>query len=224
MGRLLQAGCSERMMFRIRHQWQGQQRPSRTISRKVETAVDNANQALSTLDFNPTTAYNRREQSPCRLWQTESPQGHQQHRQKLRTPDRVSWTTSILTLLEQDPQERDPMQSVTERNQYRNTKSPGGGAESAGQEIMSSFNIDTSGAGSAGANLMQSVTDGINTGTPEAQAAAQSAGQEIMSSFNIDTSGARNSRDKPDRECDQWYHSERKETPRRRHRAQARRS
>ena len=37
---------------------------------------------------------------------------------------------------------------------------------------------------------MQSVTDGINTGTPEAQAAAQNAGQEIMSSFDIDTSGA----------------------------------
>ncbi|MFR2213691.1 MAG: hypothetical protein ACLS61_07585 [Ruminococcus sp.] len=55
---------------------------------------------------------------------------------------------------------------------------------------MSSFNIDTSGAGSAGANLMQSVTDGITSGTAGAEAAAQSAGQEIMSSFNIDTSGA----------------------------------
>ena len=81
------------------------------------------------------------------------------------------------------------MQSVTD-GITSGTAGTEAAAQSAGQEIMSSFNIDTSGAGSAGANLMQSVTDGITSGTAGAEAAAQSAGQEIMSAFNIDTTGA----------------------------------
>ena len=56
------------------------------------------------------------------------------------------------------------MQSVTD-GITSGTAGAEAAAQSAGQEIMSSFNIDTSGAGSAGANLMQSVTDGINAGT-----------------------------------------------------------
>ena len=82
------------------------------------------------------------------------------------------------------------MQSVTDGISAPGTAGAEAAAESAGQEIMSAFNIDASGAGSTGANLMQSVTDGITSGTAGAEAAAQSAGQGIMSSFSIDTSGA----------------------------------
>ena len=155
---------------------------------KVETAVDNANQALSTLDFNPDSLQQKGTESMQALAdgitagtptaQTEAQNAGQSilDNFNLDTSGAGSAGASL-------------MQSVTDGI---NTGTPEAqnAAQSAGQEIMSSFNIDTSGAGSAGANLMQSVTDGITSGTAGAEAAAQSAGQEIMSSFNIDTSGA----------------------------------
>ena len=155
---------------------------------KVETAVDNANQALSTLDFNPDSLQQKGTESMQALADgitagTPAAQAEAQNAGQsildnfnLDTTGAGSAGTNL-------------MQSVTDGI---NTGTPEAqaAAQNAGQEIMSSFNIDTSGAGSAGTNLMQSVTDGINTGTPEAQATAQNAGQEIMSSFNIDTSGA----------------------------------
>ena len=48
------------------------------------------------------------------------------------------------------------MESIQEHQKPRRT-----GTEMQGQEIMSSFNIDTSGAGTAGTNLIESVTSGI---------------------------------------------------------------
>ena len=155
---------------------------------KVETAVDNANQALSTLDFNPDSLQQKGTESMQALADgitagTPAAQAEAQNAGQ-----------SILDNFNLDTAGAGSaganlMQSVTDGI---NTGTPEAqaAAQSAGQEIMSSFNIDTSGAGSAGANLMQSVTDGITSGTAGAETAAQSAGQEIMSSFNIDTSGA----------------------------------
>ena len=155
---------------------------------KVETAVDNANQALSTLDFNPDSLQQKGTESMQALADgitagTPAAQAEAQNAGQSILDNFNLDTTGAGSA------GANLMQSVTDGI---NTGTPEAqaAAQSAGQEIMSSFNIDTSGAGSAGANLMQSVTDGINAGTPEAQAAAQNAGQEIMSSFNIDTSGA----------------------------------
>ena len=71
------------------------------------------------------------------------------------------------------------MQSVTDGI---NTGTPEAQAtaQSACQEIMSAFNIDTSGAGSAGANLIESLTSGIAANAGSAQSAAQSAGQSAL--------------------------------------------
>ena len=155
---------------------------------KVETAVDNANQALSTLDFNPDSLQQKGTESMQALADgitagTPAAQAEAQNAGQSILDNFNLDTTGAGSA------GANLMQSVTDGI---NTGTPEAqaAAQNAGQEIMRSFNIDTSGAGSTGANLMQSVTDGINTGTPEAQAAAQSAGQEIMSSFNIDTSGA----------------------------------
>ena len=155
---------------------------------KVETAVDNANQALSTLDFNPDSLQQKGTESMQALADgitagTPAAQAEAQNAGQSILDNFNLDTTGAGSA------GANLMQSVTDGI---NTGTPEAQAtaQNAGQEIMSSFNIDTSGAGSAGANLMQSVTDGINAGTPEAQATAQSAGQEIMSSFNIDTSGA----------------------------------
>ena len=71
------------------------------------------------------------------------------------------------------------MQSVTD-GIASGTAGAEAAAQSAGQEIMSAFNIDTSGAGSAGANLMQSLTGGITANAGSAQSAAQSAGQSAL--------------------------------------------
>ena len=155
---------------------------------KVETAVDNANQALSTLDFNPDSLQQKGTESMQALADgitagTPAAQAEAQNAGQSILDNFNLDTTGAGSA------GANLMQSVTDGINTGTPKAQAA-AQSAGQEIMSSFNIDTSGAGSAGANLMQSVTDGINTGTPEAQAAAQSAGQEIMSSFNIDTSGA----------------------------------
>ena len=155
---------------------------------KVETAVDNANQALSTLDFNPDSLQQKGTESMQALADgitagTPAAQAEAQNAGQSILDNFNLDTTGAGSA------GANLMQSVTDGI---NTGTPEAQAtaQNAGQEIMSSFNIDTSGAGSAGANLMQSVTDGINTGTPEAQATAQNAGQEIMSAFNIDTSGA----------------------------------
>ena len=155
---------------------------------KVETAVDNANQALSTLDFNPDSLQQKGTESMQALADgitagTPAAQAEAQNAGQsildnfnLDTTGAGSAGTNL-------------MQSVTDGI---NTGTPEAqaAAQSAGQEIMSSFNIDTSGAGTAGTNLIESVTSGITANAGNAQAAAQSAGQEIMSSFNIDTSGA----------------------------------
>ena len=155
---------------------------------KVETAVDNANQALSTLDFNPDSLQQKGTESMQALADgitagTPAAQAEAQNAGQSILDNFNLDTTGAGSA------GANLMQSVTD-GITSGTAGAEAAAQSAGQEIMSSFNIDTSGAGSAGANLMQSVTDGINTGTPEAQATAQSAGQEIMSAFNIDTSGA----------------------------------
>ena len=155
---------------------------------KVETAVDNANQALSTLDFNPDSLQQKGTESMQALADgitagTPAAQAEAQNAGQSILDNFNLDTTGAGSA------GANLMQSVTDGI---NTGTPEAqaAAQNAGQEIMSSFNIDTSGAGSAGANLMQSVTDGITSGTAGAEAAAQSAGQEIMSSFNIDTSGA----------------------------------
>ena len=155
---------------------------------KVETAVDNANQALSTLDFNPDSLQQKGTESMQALADgitagTPAAQAEAQNAGQsildnfnLDTTGAGSAGTNL-------------MQSVTDGI---NTGTPEAqaAAQNAGQEIMSSFNIDTSGAGTAGTSLIESVTSGITANAGNAQAAAQNAGQEIMSSFNIDTSGA----------------------------------
>ena len=155
---------------------------------KVETAVDNANQALSTLDFNPDSLQQKGTESMQALADgitagTPAAQAEAQNAGQSILDNFNLDTTGAGSA------GANLMQSVTDGI---NTGTPEAqaAAQNAGQSILDNFNLDTTGAGSAGANLMQSVTDGINTGTPEAQAAAQNAGQEIMSSFNIDTSGA----------------------------------
>lgn len=71
------------------------------------------------------------------------------------------------------------MQSVTD-GITSGTAGAEAAAQSAGQEIMSAFNIDTSGAGTAGANLIESLTSGITANAGSAQSAAQSAGQSAL--------------------------------------------
>lgn len=155
---------------------------------KVETAVDNANQALSTLDFNPDSLQQKGTESMQALAdgitagtpaaQTEAQNAGQSilDNFNLDTTGAGSAGTNL-------------MQSVTDGI---NTGTPEAqaAAQNAGQEIMSSFNIDTSGAGTAGTSLIESVTSGITANAGNAQVAAQNAGQEIMSAFSIDTSGA----------------------------------
>ena len=155
---------------------------------KVETAVDNANQALSTLDFNPDSLQQKGTESMQALAdgitagtpaaQTEAQNAGQSILDNFNL-DTTGAGSAGANL----------MQSVTD-GITSGTTGAEAAAQSAGQEIMSSFNIDTSGAGSAGTSLIESVTSGITANAGSAQAAAQSAGQEIMSSFNIDTSGA----------------------------------
>ena len=155
---------------------------------KVETAVDNANQALSTLDFNPDSLQQKGTESMQALADgitagTPAAQAEAQNAGQSILDNFNLDTTGAGSA------GANLMQSVTDGI---NTGTPEAqaAAQSAGQEIMSSFNIDTSGAGTAGTNLIESVTSGITANAGNAQAAAQSAGQEIMSSFNIDTSGA----------------------------------
>ena len=155
---------------------------------KVETAVDNANQALSTLDFNPDSLQQKGTESMQALADgitagTPAAQAEAQNAGQSILDNFNLDTTGAGSA------GANLMQSVTDGI---NTGTPEAQAtaQNAGQEMMSAFNIDTSGAGSAGANLMQSVTDGITSGTAGAETAAQSAGQEIMSAFNIDTTGA----------------------------------
>ena len=155
---------------------------------KVETAVDNANQALSTLDFNPDSLQQKGTKSMQALADgitagTPAAQAEAQNAGQSILDNFNLDTTGAGSA------GANLMQSVTDGI---NTGTPEAqaAAQSAGQEIMSSFNIDTSGAGTAGTNLIESVTIGITANAGNAQAAAQSAGQEIMSSFNIDTSGA----------------------------------
>ena len=155
---------------------------------KVETAVDNANQALSTLDFNPDSLQQKGTESMQALADgitagTPAAQVEAQNAGQSILDNFNLDTTGAGSA------GANLMQSVTDGI---NTGTPEAqaAAQSAGQEIMSSFNIDTSGAGTAGTNLIESVTSGITANAGNAQAAAQSAGQEIMSSFNIDTSGA----------------------------------
>lgn len=155
---------------------------------KVETAVDNANQALSTLDFNPDSLQQKGTESMQALADgitagTPAAQAEAQNAGQSILDNFNLDTTGAGSA------GANLMQSVTDGI---NTGTPEAqaAAQNAGQEIMSSFNIDTSGAGTAGTNLIESVTSGITANAGNAQAAAQSAGQEIMSSFNIDTSGA----------------------------------
>ena len=155
---------------------------------KVETAVDNANQALSTLDFTPDSLQQKGTESMQALADgitagTPAAQAEAQNAGQSILDNFNLDTTGAGSA------GANLMQSVTDGI---NTGTPEAqaAAQSAGQEIMSSFNIDTSGAGTAGTNLIESVTSGITANAGNAQAAAQSAGQEIMSSFNIDTSGA----------------------------------
>ena len=155
---------------------------------KVETAVDNANQALSTLDFNPDSLQQKGTKSMQALADgitagTPAAQAEAQNAGQSILDNFNLDTTGAGSA------GANLIQSVTDGI---NTGTPEAqaAAQSAGQEIMSSFNIDTSGAGTAGTNLIESVTSGITANAGNAQAAAQSAGQEIMSSFNIDTSGA----------------------------------
>ena len=155
---------------------------------KVETAVDNANQALSTLDFNPDSLQQKGTESMQALADgitagTPAAQAEAQNAGQSILDNFNLDTTGAGSA------GANLMQSVTDGI---NTGTPEAqaAAQNAGQSILDNFNLDTTGAGSAGANLMQSVTDGITSGTAGAEAAAQSAGQGIMSSFSIDTSGA----------------------------------
>ena len=155
---------------------------------KVETAVDNANQALSTLDFNPDSLQQKGTESMQALADgitagTPAAQAEAQNAGQSILDNFNLDTTGAGSA------GANLMQSVTDGI---NTGTPEAQAtaQSAGQEIMSAFNIDTSGAGTAGTSLIESVTSGITANAGNAQAAAQSAGQEIMSAFNIDTSGA----------------------------------
>lgn len=155
---------------------------------KVETAVDNANQALSTLDFNPDSLQQKGTESMQALTDgitagTPAAQAEAQNAGQSILDNFNLDTTGAGSA------GANLMQSVTDGI---NTGTPEAqaAAQNAGQEIMSSFNIDTSGAGTAGTSLIESVTSGITANAGNAQAAAQSAGQEIMSAFNIDTSGA----------------------------------
>nr|DAY63976.1 MAG TPA: tail tape measure [Caudoviricetes sp.] len=155
---------------------------------KVETAVDNANQALSTLDFNPDSLQQKGTESMQALADgitagTPAAQAEAQNAGQSILDNFNLDTTGAGSA------GANLMQSVTDGI---NTGTPEAqaAAQNAGQEIMSSFNIDTSGAGTAGTSLIESVTSGITANAGNAQAAAQNAGQEIMSAFNIDTSGA----------------------------------
>lgn len=155
---------------------------------KVETAVDNANQALSTLGFNPDSLQQKGTESMQALADgitagTPAAQAEAQNAGQSILDNFNLDTTGAGSA------GANLMQSVTDGI---NTGTPEAqaAAQNAGQEIMSSFNIDTSGAGTAGTSLIESVTSGITANAGNAQAAAQSAGQEIMSAFNIDTSGA----------------------------------
>ena len=155
---------------------------------KVETAVDNANQALSTLDFNPDSLQQKGTESMQALADgitagTPAAQAEAQNAGQSILDNFNLDTTGAGSA------GANLMQSVTD-GINAGTPEAQATAQSAGQEIMSSFNIDTSGAGTAGTSLIESVTSGITANAGNAQAAAQNAGQEIMSAFNIDTSGA----------------------------------
>ncbi len=155
---------------------------------KVETAVDGANKALNTLDFNPDSLQQQGAESMQALADgiTAGTTGAQATAQNAGQDimDAFHFDTSGAgstgsSLIES------VTSSITE-----NTANAQAAAQSAGQEIMDSFHIDASGAGSAGADLMQSVMSGIENGTAGAEAAAQSAGQNIMASFDgLDVTG-----------------------------------
>ena len=145
---------------------------------KVETAVDNANQALSTLDFNPDSLQQKGTESMQALADgitagTPAAQAEAQNAGQSILDNFNLDTTGAGSA------GANLMQSVTDGI---NTGTPEAqaAAQNAGQEIMSSFNIDTSGAGSAGANLIESLTSGITANAGSAQSATQSAGQSAL--------------------------------------------
>ena len=155
---------------------------------RVETAVQNTNQALSGLEFNPEAMQQKGTESMQALAdgitagtpaaQSEAQNAGQSIMDYLSIDTTGAGTSGA-----------DLMQSVTD-GIISGTPGAEAAAQTAGQNIMASFNIDTTGAGSAGADLMQSVADSITSGTGTAEAAAQTAGQNIMASFNIDANGA----------------------------------
>lgn len=145
---------------------------------KVETAVDNANQALSTLDFNPDSLQQKGTESMQALADgitagTPAAQAEAQNAgQSILDNFNLDTTGAGST-------GANLMQSVTD-GITSGTAGAEAAAQSAGQGIMSSFSIDTSGAGSAGANLIESLTSGITANAGSAQSAAQSAGQSAL--------------------------------------------
>ena len=145
---------------------------------KVETAVDNANQALSTLDFNPDSLQQKGTESMQALADgitagTPAAQAEAQNAGQSILDNFNLDTTGAGSA------GANLMQSVTD-GINAGTPEAQAAAQNAGQEIMSSFNIDTSGAGSAGANLIESLTSGITANAGSAQSAAQSAGQSAL--------------------------------------------
>ena len=145
---------------------------------KVETAVDNANQALSTLDFNPDSLQQKGTESMQALADGITA-GTPAAQAEVQNAGQSILDNFNLDTTGAGSAGANLMQSVTDGI---NTGTPEAqaAAQSAGQEIMSSFNIDTSGAGSAGANLIESLTGGITANAGSAQSAAQNAGQSAL--------------------------------------------
>lgn len=155
---------------------------------RVESAVQNTNQAISGLEFNPEAMQQKGTESMQALADgiTAGASDTQSQAQTIGQNIMDSFNidtsgagTSATNLIDS------VTSSITE-----NTGNAQAAAQTAGQEIMNSFNIDASGAGSAGENLMQSVMDSITTGTAGAESAAQTAGQSILGAFDsLDANG-----------------------------------
>lgn len=153
---------------------------------KVETAVDGANKALNTLDFNPDSLQQQGAESMQALADgiTAGTTGAQATAQNAGQDimDAFHFDTSGAgstgsSLIES------VTSSITE-----NTANAQAAAQSAGQNIMASFDgLDVTGTGM---DLINDVTAGITSGAGSTASAAQKAGTDAMHAFESATSSA----------------------------------
>ena len=153
---------------------------------KVETAVDNANQALSTLDFNPDSLQQKGTESMQALADgitagTPAAQAEAQNAGQSILDNFNLDTTGAGSA------GANLMQSLTS-GITTNAGSAQSAAQSAGQSALDA--VDNLNATTVGTNMIKDIASGITSGTGTTTSAAQKAGTDAMNAFRNAVSSA----------------------------------